>query len=587
MLKSKHRWSLVCLLGLFAAAGAWGCQSKGSPVAAKTPTRAPDAAQANVASPPNAPQNSKNGASAPAASPKAAPGGNKAPAATQKPAQNNAAAPIKANAKPVAEPGCAPWPGRKVEPRVPSDDLLPNGIASGGLRATSAKLWARTKEPAKVKFLYSAGPDCPVQSTGEVSTTASDDFTAHFPLTGLRPGTLYRYQAQVGAAKPSSPGWFVTAPAADGPDVPVKLAFSADVSGFADQLENIKILAKEGADFYISMGDWPYADLHEKPKHPNQFRRYYFQSRAGHNMEAMMRMVPVHPVWDDHEVINDWDGRQEKWNPKAVISGKKVWHEWWPIADAPKGEIYRKHRWGPGLEIFYLDTRSHRVSNNAPADGKTMLGLEQRRWLLESLSASTAPFKLVVTSVPLKFAITFKDSWMGFKQEQDIILGHIAKERISGVVFLAGDQHFYASHQYTEGMRQWQAGPLAFRTFSPLQRPPDEVIKQGEGRNYGVIKYTPGSPAKLTLEVHLERKGVVYTETLQAGVGQLDVQPPGAQWGWRIEGAHRFVGKGPRSIPIAPVGQYTISWVAPDGQISADAQTATLAADQTVVLRVK
>jgi hypothetical protein len=468
------------------------------------------------------------------------------------------------NAPPVAAPlvkevessACAPWPGRSLTEKVPGDADLPQGIASAGVRATSAIVWARTTRPVRLRVLYSEGEGCLHVSPFKAASPL-EDHVVHFKLEGLKAETLYRYQVEVeGAQGPSSPGYFSTAPLEDRP---ARIAFSADVASFADKIRTLDQLVDAKPDLYLSLGDWPYTDLQGDSTSATAFRRHYAASRTGARVERLTRSVPIHAVWDDHEITNDWDGRVKKWRRQRLEAGMKVWSQWWPVAGAPAGEIYRRYRWGKGLEIFHLDTRQHRDSNAAPAKGKTMLGAPQLDWFTKGLEESEATFKLVVTSVPLDYGKTAKDMWLGFEQERDLILDHIVSKRITGVVFLAGDQHWYASHHLPSGTREWQAGPLAFKPFRPTEPRPREVVAQGMGRNFGLVQYTPGSPATLTLTFHLEDRGEVYREVLRQGVGKIVVEARESER-WSISGAHHFFGKGPAVLPMAPEGTYQIKW---------------------------
>lgn len=408
----------------------------------------------------------------------------------------------------------------------------------------------------------SAGPDCPEIKTPFVATERAQDRIVHIPVSGLTPGTLHRFLVEIEGHGLSSPAWFSTAPVGDKAAL---LAFSADVSGFASEVPLLDDLVAAKPEIYLSLGDWPYADLFKDPTEEVDFLQHYNASRQGDRVTRMTRSMPIHAVWDDHEIINDWDARYNKWNPDSLKVGTDIWRRWWPVAGAPPGEIYRKYKWGDGLEVFHLDTRLHRDSNAAPFEGKSMLGRPQRDWLLDGLAASTARFKLVITSVPLDFGKTFKDSWVGFVQERAMMLDHLRDKRITGVVFLTADQHWYASHHLHGGARQWQVGPLAYKTFKPIENPRPEVIVQGVGHNFGLLRYTPGPSATLTFEVHLTGKGAVYTETLREGAGLIRVKASSPAQRWRIEGAHRFVGQGPAELPMAPPGAYTITWSAPSG----------------------
>lgn len=86
-------------------------------------------------------------------------------------------------------------------------------------------------------------------------------------------------------------------------------------------------------------------------------------------------------------------------------------------------------RWGRHVELFVLDTRSFREPNDRPDTGpapKTLLGAEQRAWLLDALAGSDATWKVVVSSVPLAIPTgrpAARDGWSdlggetGFERE--------------------------------------------------------------------------------------------------------------------------------------------------------------------------
>ena len=69
-----------------------------------------------------------------------------------------------------------------------------------------------------------------------------------------------------------------------------------------------------------------------------------------------------------------------------------------------------------------LDTRQYRDANIADDSAdrpKTMLGREQLTWLKESLAASDATWKVIVSSVPMSIPTGFpasggRDGWANF-----------------------------------------------------------------------------------------------------------------------------------------------------------------------------
>jgi alkaline phosphatase D len=160
-------------------------------------------------------------------------------------------------------------------------------------------------------------------------------------------------------------------------------------------------------------------------------------------------------------------------------------------AGCPRAHRAERLRWGRLLEIFVLDTRGHR-SANWKRDGpdKTMLGADQRRWLMEGVAASTATWKVVVSSVPLSIAKgwPFGDSWArrnvlgwktGFAAERDAILAEVRRRGVRSVIALVADVHFGAlmTHRLPDGpeVHELIAGPLAARPKTP--DPPDDDLQ--------------------------------------------------------------------------------------------------------------
>jgi alkaline phosphatase D len=198
-------------------------------------------------------------------------------------------------------------------------------------------------------------------------------------------------------------------------------------------------------------------------------------------VQRLLRSTSVAAIWDDHDVRNNFGGRD---GPRAPL-GLRAFLEYWPVA-APASEpdrLYRSLRWGRLLDLFIVDTRSYRSANWRPdGPGKTMLGARQRRWLVDAVAASTATWKVIVSSVPLSIekAWPFCDSWArctllgyptGFATERDAILSELRARDVRRLVVLAGDVHFGAlmTHRPLPALdvHELIAGPLAASTKAP------------------------------------------------------------------------------------------------------------------------
>lgn len=196
-----------------------------------------------------------------------------------------------------------------------------------------------------------------------------------------------------------------------------------------------------------------------------------FRARYRYHLEdpiygRFLASTPVFNTWDDHEITDDW-GAQRLVNfgqEQLLRDGAQAFFEYWPLIGPTQepNRVYRNAKWGPHAELFILDCRSYRGLHKIEKEGdtpqmKTILGADQHRWLLEALSASSATWRFICTSVPLCFPTgwprpedTGFDGWSdgcadtvsGPEVELRDILEHISKNAMKNVVFISGDVHF-------------------------------------------------------------------------------------------------------------------------------------------------
>jgi alkaline phosphatase D len=415
------------------------------------------------------------------------------------------------------------------------------------VRPTAAILWARAVEAGDVHI--DVGPDGAERPLRLLRrATAADDLLIHVPLHGLAPATRHRYRvAQRGE---QVEGHFGTAPA---PEDAARLTFlwSGDLGGggVCRALDGgyhvFRAMARQAADFFLFVGDTMYADApcnrpdtvpgaNFRASTLAEYRARHRYNREDPAFQEFLRRTPVYAIWDDHEVRNDFAGPSE---PRMPI-GRQAFLDYWPVlpSDDPH-RLYRSVRWGRLLEVFILDTRQYRSDNSAP-DGpdKTMLGAVQRRWLLEALPASTAVWKVVVSSVPLAIPTgrpERRDSWTnanilglapeqgtGFVTERDAILRHFRERDVRTLVFVAADVHHAEVIQH-QPHADWHfheliAGPLSATFGRP--RPLDvrmgsrSLFAQGGVLNFGEVTI---DPAQLTVRLLDDRGAVLFTHALR------------------------------------------------------------------------
>ena len=115
-----------------------------------------------------------------------------------------------------------------------------------------------------------------------------------------------------------------------------------------------------------------------------------------------------------------------------------------------------------------LDQRRHKSDPTTPdVPGKTLLGPGQRAWLLRTLAASRAPFKVVCSPCTVApVAANARDgSWaVGFTAERELLLDHIARNVGGRTVFVTGDTHWTMAY---ESDRLFEARPCPFGIPTP------------------------------------------------------------------------------------------------------------------------
>jgi hypothetical protein len=126
------------------------------------------------------------------------------------------------------------------------------------------------------------------------------------------------------------------------------------------------------------------------------------------------------------------------------------------------------YRFAAGLaDVWVLDQRYFKSDPAAPdTPDKTLLGSAQRDWLLRTLAASRAPFKVVCspcTLAPLD-ANQRDGSWAaGFTAERDLLLAHV-REHVSGrTLFVTGDTHWTMVYD-RDGLFEARPCPLGIPT---------------------------------------------------------------------------------------------------------------------------
>lgn len=359
---------------------------------------------------------------------------------------------------------------------------------------------AETSTWARVRV--ESAPGVLASEVGPVALDAARGRTGVAEIAGLAPDTAYQYVVELEHGSTVGPYRLRTAPAPDA-DAEVHFVWSADVD-LSGEFESpiFASMGASGADFFVSLGDWPYADNQPAAYSVEEYRDRHRAVRAAGKVQGMLRELPVYAIYDDHEARNNWDGRFRVEEAERITNAVAVWDEWFPLRATMSGETrrHRAWRWGRHAELFMLDTRCCRSANlDADGPGKTMLGAEQKQWLLDALRASEATFKIVLTSVAM--AGNSVDDWSSFVYERDQILAELAAAGITGLISLTGDGHIFSDTVLPAwGLREFMAGPLA-RHPRDLDPPDPAILAQYKGFNYGEARIVADPDGVPVLEI--------------------------------------------------------------------------------------
>jgi alkaline phosphatase D len=374
-----------------------------------------------------------------------------------------------------------------------------HGVASGDPLHDRVIIWSRVtpekEEAVEVRWQLSNEQSFEkVLQSGVITTGPDTDYTLKIDVENLAPSTTYYYQFIFDNKKS---GIGITKTTAQTSDKKIKLAVvsCSDYSaGYYNALA--RIAERKDLDAVVHLGDYIYEGLarmfdpnatipidHFEDVYFNRnkqwwlrfYRVRYATNRLDADLQAAHQAHPFITIWDDHEIGNNtWkDGAQghdpEKDGPWEIRknAAKQAYAEWLPIrGDASK--IYRSIRFGNMAELILLDTRlegrdQQIYSAEHPdlfAAQRTLLGKEQKQWLLQKLDASPCQWKIVANQVIFSevnvqwanFAGRFTqqiqylqgallDYWEGYPAERDEVINHIAKNKLNDVVILSASMH--------------------------------------------------------------------------------------------------------------------------------------------------
>ena len=371
------------------------------------------------------------------------------------------------------------------------------GVASGDPLADAVVLWTRlAADPlngggmgsAPVNVEWTVARDEAMRDVARSGTAVAIPELAHsvhVDVTGLEPDRAYWYRFRAGAIE-SPVGRTRTAPAPGASPQQLRFATASCQNYTQGYYTAHAALAREDLHAVLFLGDYIYEGDARGQRVRDYARRgwafsladyrdRYAQYKTDPDLQASHAAFPWIVTWDDHEVENNYAGGIDAADPKnkqAVVertNAYQAFYEHMPIRGprpaGPALKLYRALSFGDLATFHVLDTRQYRSpevslcaekdetpSGYCPASldpRRTMLGAEQRSWLVSGLASSQAAWNVVAQSVrfaqqdsspdPATHRFDGVDNWMGYVADRQIVIEQLA--RTKNPIVLSGDSH--------------------------------------------------------------------------------------------------------------------------------------------------
>lgn len=394
---------------------------------------------------------------------------------------------------------CTLPPRLLAQPRFDSNPFA-LGVASGYPRADGIVLWTRLAPDA----LNGGGmPDAEVEVAWEIADSASfgnvlrkgveravpdTAHSIHAEIKGLEPARWYHYRFHAGGAV-SSTGRFRTAPAANAANERLRFALASCQHYEQGHFSAYRGMAADDLDLVVHVGDYIYESSragdklrdHVAPEPTTlvDYRNRYALYKSDPGLQAAHAAFAWMVTWDDHEVDNDYaNDRSQDLDPpeeflKRRAAAYQAYYEHMPLPAwarprGPHAQIYTQAGFGQLMRVYLLDSRQYRSHQVCPRPGRgggttvnasdcpervtprrTLLGMEQERWLDGALAKSGARWNIVAQQTlmaqsdrdPLWGQRFWTDGWDGYPNARERLLTSVAGRKVSNPIVIGGDVH--------------------------------------------------------------------------------------------------------------------------------------------------
>lgn len=377
-----------------------------------------------------------------------------------------------------------------------------HGVASGDPLSDRVILWTRAsplKEQGSsaIRIAWEVARDPEFRelvNSGSTETSAARDYTIKIDAAGLAPGSRYFYRFR--SADHISPvGTTRTLPDHDATAVTLAVVSCSNYPAGRFHVYR-EIALRQDLDAVLHLGDYIYeyprggyasdkaAQLGREVLPEGEiltlmdYRARYAQYRRDADLQAAHQQHPFIAVWDDHEIANNtWrEGAENHQSNEGEFETRKLqalqaYAEWMPVRplnEENRELIYRSFQFGRLVSLHMLDTRviardeqlqiknyfnaqgfdANRFFADVKEGGRTLLGSDQREWLLDKLEHTEGVWQVLGQQVlmgrmDLPGAVaTQRISFAGFAR-----LVQLAAREAQGSTLSPDDQAFLDSQR--------------------------------------------------------------------------------------------------------------------------------------------
>ena len=378
-----------------------------------------------------------------------------------------------------------------------SGAVLVHGPLVGNVTGTSASFWVRTAIECDLEVVVTTvGGEL---RSKKVRSKSADDFTAVISIDGLKPDTEYAYSIiQNGReieARNNTGQTFRTF-AEKGKSSRFRVAFGGG-AGYVPENERMwDTIGSFDPSAILLLGDNVYIDDPESVV----MQQYTYQRRQSRpEWRKLTARSPVFTIWDDHDFSSD-----DSWGGADIEI--PFWKKDWVFP------IFRQNWANPGyggggeqpgcwyafhigdVDFMMLDCRYYRTNPKVESE-KSMLGQVQKAWLKKQLLDATGTFKVICSSVPWDFRTKggSLDTWNGYRDEHEEILGFLDEHKIEGAVLMSADRHrsdcWKLARPNGYDLYEFNSSRLTNQHVHPTMEKKGAIFSYNEPQSFGLVTF--------------------------------------------------------------------------------------------------